>query len=86
MVIRMIRSLTRRVGAADIDTFGALWDVQTAADNACVEAIDELRGRGYSWADLAAQVGMTKQGMSQWHKRRVGQAAVNEPFTRESAS
>jgi hypothetical protein len=85
-VVRMITALTRRAGASDIDVLGALWEVREAADRATVEAIDGLRARGYLWADLADVVGITRQGLTQWHDRRVRQPARNEMLRAEGGS
>ncbi|MGH3162567.1 MAG: hypothetical protein ACRDOC_11820 [Streptosporangiaceae bacterium] len=68
-VIRMIRALARDLGAADLDELGTLWRVRGAAEQAAVEAIDRLRA-SYSWAELAAELGTSKQALSQWYKRR----------------
>ena len=77
----MIATLARRVGGSDIAEFGALWEVRAAAEQAAVDAIDGLRGKGFSWAELAAETGMTRQGMSQWRKHRPPPSAVNPGFT-----
>lgn len=81
--VRMIRTLARRVGASDIDEFAALWEVRAEADRAAAAAIDDLRAAGFSWAEIAAQTGASKQALSQWHKRRAGQPSVNGTFTEE---
>jgi hypothetical protein len=81
--IRMIRAMARRTGASDIATFGLMWELVTEAERAAVDAIDSLRDQGFSWADLADEIGVTKQGLSQWRKRRPG---VNDPFTDDGPS
>lgn len=80
MVVRMVAALARRVGATDAAEFGALWAVRAEADAAAATAIDRLRARGYSWAALAAEAGVSPQALSQWRKRRPGPPGVNIPF------
>ena len=53
MVIRMIRAHAARVGASDLAAFGSLWELRVEADRAVADAIDELRAKGFSWAELA---------------------------------
>ena len=84
--IRMIATLARRVGGSDIAEFGALWEVRAAAEQAAADAIDGLRGKGFSWAELADQAGVTRQAMSQWRKRREAPPGVNTSFTKVSGS
>jgi hypothetical protein len=80
MVVRMIGTMARRVGGSDIAAFGALWEVRAAADRACVAAIDGLRVKGFSWAEIAAEAGQTRQGLTQWRKRRDAQSEGNDPL------
>lgn len=70
MIARMIRNLSGRVGAADIDSFGALWRVRSTADEECAEAIDGLRQAGYSWRAIGDAAGQSGQGIGQWRRRR----------------
>lgn len=80
MTLRMVRALARRAGADGAD-FPAVWELLAEAESAAVAAIDALRERGYSWADIAAEAGTSKQNLSQWHKRRTRKAGVNDQFT-----
>jgi hypothetical protein len=80
MVVRMIGTMARRVGGSDIAAFGALWEVRSAADRACVAAIDGLRAKGFSWAEIAAEAGQTRQGLTQWRQRRSAQSEGNDPL------
>lgn len=70
MTVRMVRTLGKRVGAADLAVFAALWELAAEADRAAIVAVDDLREHGYSWAEIGAAVGTSKQAMSQWRKRR----------------
>jgi hypothetical protein len=73
----MIRTMAARVGASDIAAFAALWEVRAATDQACTAAIDGLRAQGFSWAEIAAEAGQTRQGLTQWRKRRPAQSEGN---------
>ena len=68
--IRMIRQMARRVGASDIAEFGAMFEVMTEAEHAVTETIDALRVAGFSWTEIAAEVGWTRQRLTQWRQRR----------------
>jgi hypothetical protein len=65
----MIRTMARRVGASDIAEFGAMWEVMTEAEHAVTAAIDGLRVSGFSWAEIGAEVGWSKQRLCQWRQR-----------------
>lgn len=81
--VRIIAALARRcVTTPDAEVLGVLLTIAAAAELAAAEAIDLLREHGFSWADLAAGTGISRQGLSQWRKRRPDQPTVNEPFTR----
>jgi hypothetical protein len=68
--VRMIRAMARRVGASDIAEFGAVFEVMTEAEHAVTAAIDDLRAAGFSWAEIGAEVGWSKQRIAQWRQRR----------------
>ncbi len=63
---RAIAAYSRRVAIGDID---ALTDMAALADDfdtAIRDAITGLRsGHGYSWAEIAARLGITRQGAQQ---------------------
>jgi hypothetical protein len=68
--IRMIRAMATRVGASDIAEFGAMWEVMTEAEHAVTKTVDDLRACGCSWAEIGAEIGWSKQRLSQWRQRR----------------
>jgi len=76
--MRMIATMARRVGANDIDEFGALLEVRAAADAAVADAIDRLRARGHSWDALAARAGVSRQSLTEWRGRRPAQPGRRE--------
>lgn len=82
MTARMVRALAKRAGG-DPAGFRAVWDLLGEAEAAAVTAVDALRERGYSWTEIAAEAGTSKQAMSQWRKRRPAAPGVNGAFTEE---
>jgi hypothetical protein len=64
-----IRSLVQRVGGGDINGLPELWLLITEAEAATASAITGLRERGYSWTEIGAEIGMTKQAVCQWAAR-----------------
>jgi transposase-like protein len=81
----MIRAVARDLGAADVDELGTLWRVRAAADQAVTDAIDRLHAKGYSWAEMAGQTGVSRQSLYEWRQRRPGQPGVRETMTRDGA-
>ena len=67
---RVLRAWARRVAAGDID---AITDMAAAArelDEAMREAVTGLRGKGYSWAEIATRLDVTRQAAQQrWGRR-----------------
>lgn len=62
---RVIRAYSRRVAAGDIDAIGDLAAAADQIDTAIRQAITGLRTHGYSWADIAARLGVTRQAAQQ---------------------
>jgi hypothetical protein len=62
---RVIRAYSRRVAAGDIDAITAMTGLADAIDTAIAEAITGLRSVGYSWADIAYRLGITRQAAQQ---------------------
>lgn len=72
---RAIRAYTRRIATGDIE---ALTDLQQLADElhqATTDAVHALREHGYSWADIANRLGVTRQAAHQRY--------ANHPPTRQ---
>ena len=80
----MIRVMARRVSASDLAAFAALWELRDEADRACIAAIDGLRAEGFSWSEIAAEAGQTRQGLTQWRQRRPVQPEGNDPLREET--
>jgi hypothetical protein len=65
-VRRVIRAYSRRVAAGDIDAITGMAATAAELDTAIRQAITGLRDQhGYSWADIAARLGITRQGAQQ---------------------
>ena len=63
---RVIRAYTRRVTAGDIDALADMARLADELDIAISHAVTGLRARhGYSWAEIAARLGITRQAAQQ---------------------
>ena len=60
-VRRVIAAHSRRVAAGDIDAISDMTSIAAELDDAIKEAVTGLRETGYSWADIAARLGVTRQ-------------------------
>lgn len=64
-VRRVIRAYSRRVAAGDIEAITAMIRTADELDIAIQNAVTGLRAIGYSWADIALRLGITRQGAQQ---------------------
>jgi hypothetical protein len=64
-VRRIIRAYARRVASGDIEALTDLATVATEVNNAITDAVTGLRGYGYSWAEIARPLGVTRQAAQQ---------------------
>jgi hypothetical protein len=62
---RAIRALGRRIAAGDIDSLADAAYLSAQLDATIKDAITALRQRGYSWADVGLQFGVTRQAAQQ---------------------
>jgi hypothetical protein len=62
---RVIRAYSRRVASGDIDAITDLAATAAEVEAAIRQAITGLRSHGYSWADIAARLGVTRQAAQQ---------------------
>ncbi|GAA1007969.1 hypothetical protein GCM10009551_088800 [Nocardiopsis tropica] len=60
-VNRVIAAHGRRVASSDPESLAALVAVRAEVDQAIEAGVAGLRAGGYSWAAIAAPMGMTKQ-------------------------
>ena len=62
---RVIRAYSRRVAAGDIEAITSMARLADDLEDATRQAITGLRQFGYSWADIALRLGITRQGAQQ---------------------
>ena len=64
-VRRIIRAYARRVATGDVEALADMVALAAVLDDAITEAVTGLRAHGYSWADIAARLGITRQAAHQ---------------------
>jgi ribosomal protein S20 len=62
---RVIRAHARRVAAGDVEALADMTGLATELDEVIAQAVIGLREAGYSWADIAARLGITRQAAQQ---------------------
>lgn len=62
---RVLRAQARRIADGDIEELGYLVGLQREMHQAIHTAIAGLRDQGYSWADIALRLGITRQAAHQ---------------------
>jgi hypothetical protein len=62
---RIIRAYARRVATGDVEALTDMVALAAVVDDAIGHAVTGLRGHGYSWADIAARLGITRQAAHQ---------------------
>jgi DNA-directed RNA polymerase specialized sigma24 family protein len=62
---RVICAYSRRVAAGDIEAITTMARLADDLEDATRQAITGLRAFGYSWADIALRLGITRQGAQQ---------------------
>jgi len=62
---RILRAWARWVGAGDIDAITDMAAAVRELDDAIREAVAGLRRKHYSWAEIAARLGVTRQAAQQ---------------------
>jgi len=67
---RIVRAYARRVAAGDIDALTRLAALADETDSVIADAITGLRHEGYSWSEIGARLGVTRQAAQQhWGTR-----------------
>jgi len=67
---RILTAYARRIACGDIESLPLLTDLSADIDTAIGDAITGLRAFGYSWADIAMRLGVTRQAAQQrWGAR-----------------
>jgi hypothetical protein len=62
---RVIRAYSRRVADGDIEAITTMAGLSAELDQGIKDAIAGLRAIGYSWADIALRLGITRQAAQQ---------------------
>jgi hypothetical protein len=62
---RIIRAYARRVASGDVEALTDMVTLSSVLDDAIGQAVTDLRKHGYSWADIAARLGITRQAAQQ---------------------
>ena len=62
---RVIAAYSRRVASGDIEAITTMAHLADDLEDAIRQAITGLRDFGYSWADIAMRLGITRQGAQQ---------------------
>ena len=69
-VRRVVRAYARRIAGGDVDALADMTGLATELDEAIGQAVIGLREAGYSWAEIAARIGVTRQATQQrWGRR-----------------
>jgi uncharacterized NAD(P)/FAD-binding protein YdhS len=58
---RALRAYARRIAVGDIDEFAQMAAIADEMDQILRQAVAGLRTAGFSWADIAARTGTTRQ-------------------------
>ena len=62
---RVLRAYARRIADGDIETLTLMTDLAEEIDTAISQAVQGLRGFGYSWAEIGSRLGVTRQAAQQ---------------------
>src|SRR5262249_4757450 len=62
---RILTAYARRIAGGDLESLSLLTALSADIDTAIGQAITGLRAFGYSWADIAARLGVTRQAAQQ---------------------
>lgn len=61
MLKRCLKAYAVRVSEGDIEALAEIDDLKKHLDTALVEAVEGLREMGFTWGEIGARVGITKQ-------------------------
>ena len=62
---RVLRAAGRRIAAGDVDALPSLVGLSVELDAAIGDAVAGLRSAGYSWAEIAGRLGVSRQAAQQ---------------------
>jgi len=61
----ILRAHSRRVADGDVEALSLMTGLAGELDAAVAEAVQGLRARGYSWAEIGTRLGITRQAAQQ---------------------
>jgi hypothetical protein len=64
-VRRIVRAYARRVATGDVEALTDMVALSSVLDDAIAEAVTGLRSHGYSWAEIAQRLGISRQAAQQ---------------------
>jgi DNA-directed RNA polymerase specialized sigma24 family protein len=64
-VRRIIRAFSRRIATGDVEALRDMVALSTLLDEEIGNAVKGLRAHGYSWAEIADRLGITRQAAHQ---------------------
>ncbi|GAA1594149.1 hypothetical protein GCM10009678_90380 [Actinomadura kijaniata] len=64
-VRRVLRAYSRRIASGDVECLALLVQLDTNLHTAIAHAVKGLRAYGYSWAEIARPLGITRQAAQQ---------------------
>jgi hypothetical protein len=62
---RVLRAYARRVADGDVEALIPMFGLAAEIDDAISQAVKGLRESGYSWAEIGARLGITRQAAQQ---------------------
>ena len=62
---RVIRAYARRVATGDVEALRDMTALSGLLDDAISDAVQGLRGHGYSWAEIGDRLGISRQAAHQ---------------------
>ncbi|MDQ3577186.1 MAG: hypothetical protein M3443_06210 [Actinomycetota bacterium] len=62
---RVVTAHGRRIADGDVEGLAALLTLANDLDQVITDAVHGLRAFGYSWAEIAARIGITRQAAQQ---------------------
>jgi hypothetical protein len=62
---RVLRAYARRIADGDIEALAHMLGLSAEIDTAISQAVTGLRQSGYSWAEIGARLGITRQAAQQ---------------------
>jgi len=62
---RILRAYSRRIATGDVESLTHMISLSDDINDAIQQAVKGLRGAGYSWAEIGARLGITRQAAQQ---------------------